>query len=74
MADNYKVFNLKVVYKDGGEAEVSCTYFGSSTDNEQFMMFVKGPLEAEGSFPHLLINVDVIATIELINIEEKEND
>ena len=70
----YEQFVLKITYTDGPERELKCSFFGSSMDNPEFMVFSSGPPTDEGSYPSTMINSKYIKEIELLETREVEID
>lgn len=66
----YEKYNLEVTYLDLTSEQIQCTYFGTSYDNPNFMVFTTAPPDEGGVYPDTLINSDKILKIKLISIEE----
>ena len=69
--DTYNEFHLKVTYVDDSSEDLKCTFFGSSMDNEDFMVFAEGPPE-DDSYPTVLINSSQIRRIRIMSVVEVE--
>lgn len=69
--DAYKEFHLEITYTDATTEKLECTFFGSSMDNEDFMVFAEGPPDDE-SYPTILINSAQIRRIKILNVVEIE--
>lgn len=69
--ETYKEFTLKVVYIDGTPEELTCSYYGTSVEREDFMVFLEGPPEDE-SYSTLLLSTAQIRSIRILHIKEVE--
>lgn len=68
-------FVMTIMYMDGSEEDVECTFFGTSVDNPHFMLFSNSHPDEddeESQVPDLLINTDNVKSIRrksLVKIE-----
>lgn len=68
-------FTIEVTYINGESEEVECTFFGTSIDNPDFMLFSNAHPDQgddEADIPDLMINTKNTLRIRTIKIEEIE--
>lgn len=70
-----KEFHVKVVYKDGEEQNIVCSFFGASLDIPGYMVFLESV--GDEDFPNALVNSELVKRMEVVTVEkevEQNND
>ena len=68
----YHRFTLQIDYTDETSEEVVCTFFGTSVDNPDFMMFSNAHPDDEDEIaqvPDMLLNTQKVKTIRVLKID-----
>lgn len=71
----YYRFTVTINYMDDTTEDIECTFFGTSVDNPDFMLFSNAHPDAEdekSQIPDLLINTRNVKSIRTKNVEELE--
>ena len=70
----YHRFVLMLVFTDGTEYPVECTFFGTSVDNPNFMLFSNAhpDSDSESDIPDIMINTDTLRMIKTLEVKEVE--
>lgn len=70
----YIRFHLMLVFMDGTEYPVECTFFGTSVDNPNFMLFsnVDPAVHHDDDIPDLMVNTDNLRMVKTIEVQEIE--
>lgn len=65
-------YHLMLIFMDGTEYPVECTFFGTSVDNPNFMLFSNAhpESESESDIPELMVNTDNLRMIRTEKVEE----
>lgn len=72
----YYRFTIQIKYIDNEEEDIECTFFGSSADNPEFLLFSNAHPDDDSELaqiPDLLINSNSVKTIrtkKIVEIEE----
>jgi hypothetical protein len=62
-----EMVTMTVEFMDGTTEDVSCSFFGTSVDNDQFIIFSSADMEEEMVVPDVMFRIEAVKTIRLKN-------
>lgn len=66
---------VRIKYMDSTEEDIECTFFGTSVDNPEFMIFSNAHPDSDeeaDQIPELMINVRNVKSVRVIQVDKVE--